>query len=103
MTTNLFHIMHPQRFSTKGPRLIGPSFCRAVLVAIVIRVGAAMAQPGANAARGVSASHKPRIIVTTDLGADPGENNNLVLARPELAKELKALLEATRQSGRSRP
>jgi hypothetical protein len=44
-----------------------------------------------------------RIIVTTDLGADPDESNNLVLARPELARELKAPLEATKQSGRNRP
>jgi hypothetical protein len=70
--------MHPELFSTKGPRLIGPSFHRAVLVAIVMCVGAAMDQPGSSAARGGSASHKPRIIVTTDLGADPDDEQSLV-------------------------
>lgn len=38
-----------------------------------------------------------------DLATDPGETNNLYLARPEIVRELRALLEATKQSGRSRP
>jgi arylsulfatase A-like enzyme len=38
-----------------------------------------------------------------DLAADPGETNNLFLARPDVAKELKAQLTTTRKSGRSRP
>ncbi len=38
-----------------------------------------------------------------DLEADPGETRNLYHARPDLVKELKALLEASKQSGRSRP
>lgn len=37
-----------------------------------------------------------------DLNADHGETNNLVLARPDIAKELKALLDESVKSGRSR-
>jgi arylsulfatase A-like enzyme len=38
-----------------------------------------------------------------DLASDPGESNNLVLARPEVAKELKTLLEQSKRDGRSTP
>jgi arylsulfatase A-like enzyme len=38
-----------------------------------------------------------------DLEADPGETKNLYFARPEIVKELKALLEQSKASGRSRP
>lgn len=38
-----------------------------------------------------------------DLEADPGETKNLYLERPEIVKELKALLEQSKASGRSRP
>jgi arylsulfatase A-like enzyme len=38
-----------------------------------------------------------------DLATDPGETNNLILARADIAKELKALLQQTNASGRSRP
>ena len=38
-----------------------------------------------------------------DLATDPGETKNLVLEKPDLAAELKALLESSKQSGRSRP
>ena len=37
-----------------------------------------------------------------NLDTDPGERNNLYFERPELVKELKALLEETKRSGRSR-
>jgi hypothetical protein len=75
---NLFQTMHPKLFSTKRQRLIGPSFHLAVLVALATCVGAAMAQPGSSAANGGSIRHKPRIIVTTDLGADPDDEQSLV-------------------------
>ena len=78
VTTNLFQTMHTKLFPTKGPRLIGPSFCRTVFIALATCVGAAMAQPGSGAASGGSTSHKPRIIVTTDLGADPDDEQSLV-------------------------
>jgi hypothetical protein len=70
--------MHAKLFPTKGPRWIGPSFCRTVLIALATCVGAALAQPGDGAANGGSISHKPRIIVTTDLGADPDDEQSLV-------------------------
>jgi arylsulfatase A-like enzyme len=38
-----------------------------------------------------------------DLDADPGETKNLYFERPEIAKELKTLLDQSRASGRSRP
>ena len=38
-----------------------------------------------------------------DLGADPGETKNLYFERPEIVKELKALLDQSKASGRSRP
>ena len=37
-----------------------------------------------------------------DLAADPGERTNLYLQHPDIAKELKALLEQSKASGRSR-
>ena len=38
-----------------------------------------------------------------DLESDPGETTNLYFEHPEVAKELKALLEASREAGRSTP
>jgi arylsulfatase A len=38
-----------------------------------------------------------------DLEKDPGETNNLYFKQPEIVKELKAILEETKKSGRSRP
>ncbi len=38
-----------------------------------------------------------------DVEADPGETTNLYFEHPEIVKQLKALLEDTKQSGRSRP
>jgi arylsulfatase A-like enzyme len=38
-----------------------------------------------------------------DLTADPGEKNNLILQHPEIAKELKSLLDHSKTTGRSRP
>jgi len=38
-----------------------------------------------------------------DLAADPGETKNLYFEHPEIVKELKALLEQSKASGRSRP
>jgi arylsulfatase A-like enzyme len=38
-----------------------------------------------------------------DLATDPGETTNLYSQKPELAKELKALLEQSKSTGRSRP
>jgi hypothetical protein len=70
--------MHTKLFPTKRERLIVPSFCRTVFIVLATCVGAAMAQPGAGAANGGSTSHKPRIIVTTDLGADPDDEQSLV-------------------------
>ena len=38
-----------------------------------------------------------------DLATDPGETRNLALERPEIAAELKSLLDRSTSSGRSRP
>jgi arylsulfatase A-like enzyme len=38
-----------------------------------------------------------------DLKADPGETKNLYFERPEVVRELKALLDEARSSGRTRP
>ena len=38
-----------------------------------------------------------------DLATDPGETNNLIYARADIAKELKALLDLFKTAGRSRP
>jgi arylsulfatase A-like enzyme len=38
-----------------------------------------------------------------DLATDPGETQNLYHARPKIVAELKALLEQSKSSGRSRP
>ncbi len=38
-----------------------------------------------------------------DLATDPGETKNLYLQKPEIVKELQALLKETKSSGRSRP
>jgi len=38
-----------------------------------------------------------------DLSADPGETRNLYLNKPQIAEELKALLDQSKTSGRSRP
>jgi hypothetical protein len=76
--TQLFQTMPTILLPTKGPRLIGPSFCWTVLIALVMCIGVAMAQPASGAAGGGATSHKPRIIVTTDLGADPDDEQSLV-------------------------
>jgi hypothetical protein len=70
--------MHAKLFLTKGPRWIGPSFFPTLFIALATCVGAVMAQPRDVAANGGSTSHKPRIIVTTDLGADPDDEQSLV-------------------------
>jgi hypothetical protein len=70
--------MHAKLFRAKGARLIRSRFCRTLFIALATCVGAAMAQPGAGAAVGGSTSHKPRIIVTTDLGADPDDEQSLI-------------------------
>jgi len=38
-----------------------------------------------------------------DLAADPGEKTNLFFKHPEIVKELKALLDQSKTTGRSRP
>ena len=78
VTRQLFLTMHAILFPTKGPRSIGPSFCRAVFIAFATCAGVAMVQPASGAAGGGATSHKPRIIVTTDLGADPDDEQSLV-------------------------
>ncbi len=70
--------MHTKLFPSQGPRSFGPGFWRTVFIALATCVGTAMAQPEAGAAGGGSTGAKPRIIVTTDLGADPDDEQSLV-------------------------
>ena len=62
-------------FSTKRPTFIGHAICLAASFALAAWAKPATAQA---AAGGGSNSHKPRIIVTTDLGADPDDEQSLV-------------------------
>jgi hypothetical protein len=57
---------------------IGFPICLAVSVTLVAWAGPATAQPAASRPGNSSISHKPRIIVTTDLGADPDDDQSLV-------------------------
>lgn len=70
--------MHTKLSAGKEPHLRGPSICCAVLIALATCAGLAKAQPAFGAADGGATSHKPRIIVTTDLGADPDDEQSLV-------------------------
>lgn len=60
------------------PGLLGPTILRNIFIALATCVGAAMAQGATSGADGGSNSHQPRIIVTTDLGADPDDEQSLV-------------------------
>ena len=70
--------MRTKVLQSGGLRLIPPMFFRALFIALATCVGPMMAQPGSGAAVGDSTHHKPRIIVTTDLGADPDDEQSLV-------------------------
>lgn len=70
--------MHTKVFPSKAPRCIRPGFRRIVFMALATCAGAAMAQPASAVAGYGSISDKPRIIVTTDLGADPDDQQSLV-------------------------
>jgi len=48
-------------------------------------------------------SDPPAPVQLYNLQADPGETSNLHLKHPEIVKELKALLDDSRRTGRSRP
>ncbi|HSH16037.1 MAG TPA: nucleoside hydrolase-like domain-containing protein [Verrucomicrobiae bacterium] len=65
-------------FPTRRPNSIGPALCLALMVVLLAWTGPANAQPAAAGPGGRSNSHKPRIIVTTDLGADPDDEQSLV-------------------------
>jgi len=65
-------------FPTMRPNFIGFTICLAVCVSLMAWTGPATAQPAAAPPGDGSISHKPRIIVTTDLGADPDDIQSLV-------------------------
>lgn len=69
----LFNLLPQKRQASFGLRI-----CRILFIAVVMCVGETMAQPASGAAGGGAISHKPRIIVTTDLGADPDDEQSLV-------------------------
>lgn len=70
--------MNKNLFPTKVPIPTGLTCGLAVAVALVVWAWLATAQPAANGLGGDLISHKPRIIVTTDLGADPDDEQSLV-------------------------
>jgi hypothetical protein len=70
--------MQTKLLRSRGPRRIRPTFWRALFIVLATCVGAALGQPGSGAAVGASTNRKPRIIVTTDLGADPDDEQSLV-------------------------
>jgi hypothetical protein len=70
--------MSAKKFPANWPRLFSSRSCRNIFVALATCVGAAMAQPGSGAVSGGSTNFKPRIVVTTDLGADPDDEQSLV-------------------------
>lgn len=63
---------------TRGPRGIGLPLGLAIGLAVVTWTSSITAQPVAAGAEGSAVSYKPRIIVTTDLGADPDDQQSLV-------------------------
>lgn len=67
--------MNTNLLPTKGSRSGGQNICLAVCVALVAWTGPMTTQAAADCG---SISHKPRIIVTTDLGADPDDDQSLV-------------------------
>lgn len=74
--------MPSSSFRSTAPRWLRGRFCRSLFLALATCVASAMAQSrsgaGAGAAVGSQTGHKPRIIVTTDLGADPDDEQSLV-------------------------
>ena len=64
--------------SRNSPSQFGPTILRTIFIALAACVGAAMAQGAFSGGDGGSISYKPRIIVTTDLGADPDDEQSLV-------------------------
>ena len=65
--------MNARLISAIGPGAMGRKFCLAALGIFAAWIGSATAQTILS-----STSHKPRIIVTTDLGADPDDEQSLV-------------------------
>ena len=70
--------MSKNLFPTKLPISTRFTSGLAVAVALLVWAGLAAAQPAANGPGSGLISHKPRIIVTTDLGADPDDEQSLV-------------------------
>lgn len=68
-----FSLLPQNRPASSGPRI-----CRSFFIAVALCAGTAMAQPATSGPDGGPNDHKPRIIVTTDLGADPDDEQSLV-------------------------
>lgn len=65
-------------FAPKGPSRLGRALCLRITAALMAWIAPATARPAADDPAGGTASHPPRIIVTTDLGADPDDEQSLV-------------------------
>ena len=74
MNISPYPTMKNNLFPTKAPNFIGFIICLALYVALMAWTGPATAQPAVSRPGDGSISHKPRIIVTTDLGADPDDD-----------------------------
>lgn len=78
MKTNLYRNMTTNLFPTQSPRGIGHSLSLVLCLAFASATGSTAAQPAAGGPDDSAISSKPRIIVTTDLGADPDDEQSLV-------------------------
>ncbi len=63
---------------TDGAHVIPHAFHRLVFIVLATGIGTVMVQPTPGAVVADPGSHRPRIIVTTDLGADPDDEQSLV-------------------------
>lgn len=70
--------MHAKLFPSAGALLLRSRFFRLLFIVVTTSLAAAKAPQESGAAIVGSTSHKPRIIVTTDLGADPDDEQSLV-------------------------
>jgi hypothetical protein len=69
VNSSLIRTMPFKLFPRNRPDSSGLRICRSIFIAMALCAGAAMAQPSTGGPDGGPNNLKPRIIVTTDLGA----------------------------------